>query len=79
MDAKTFVEQTLEACKRRLYRTLRGLTPEELTWRPYSEANPMGFIVWHVAWIEDCWLTHFPQDETGGLNPGRPGASVRIA
>ena len=49
MDATTFIEPTLEECKRRLYRTLRDLTAEELTWQPGPEANSIGFIVWHVA------------------------------
>ena len=33
MELKTFLEQTLDECKRRLYRTLQGLTPAELAWR----------------------------------------------
>jgi uncharacterized damage-inducible protein DinB len=43
---------------------LRGLTAEELRWRPGSEANPIGFLVWHVARVEDRWLARFPQDST---------------
>jgi uncharacterized damage-inducible protein DinB len=64
MDLKTFIADTLEECKRRLYRTLRGLTSEELRWRPGPEANPIGFLVWHVARVEDRWLARFPQDGT---------------
>jgi uncharacterized damage-inducible protein DinB len=64
MDLKTFVEQTLEECKRRLYRTLQGLTAAEMVWRPGPEANSIGFIVWHVARVEDRWLQRFAQDDT---------------
>jgi uncharacterized damage-inducible protein DinB len=64
MDLKTFIAETLEEGKRRLYRALRGLTSEELAWRPGPEANPIGFLVWHVARVEDRWLARFPQDGT---------------
>lgn len=64
MDLKTFIADTLEECKRRLYRTLRGLTPEELAWRPGAEANSIGFLVWHIARVEDRWLARFPQAGT---------------
>jgi uncharacterized damage-inducible protein DinB len=62
MDLTTFIAQTLEECKRRLYRTLQGLTPAELAWRPGPEANPINFMVWHIARVEDRWLHRFAQD-----------------
>lgn len=62
MDVTTFIEQTLDECKRRLYRTLQGLTPEELHWRPGMESNSIIFMVWHVARVEDRWLHRFAQD-----------------
>jgi hypothetical protein len=64
MDLQTFIAQTLDECKRRLYRTLQGLTPAELAWRPGSEANSLSFMVWHVARVEDRWLHRFAQDTT---------------
>ena len=64
MELKTFIEQTLDECKRRLYRTLQDLTPAELAWRPGPEANSISFMVWHVARVEDRWLHRFAQDIT---------------
>jgi uncharacterized damage-inducible protein DinB len=64
MELKTFIAQTLEECKRRMYRTLQGLTGAELAWRPAPEANSMGFMLWHVARVEDRWLHRFAQDTT---------------
>ncbi|MBM3223679.1 MAG: DinB family protein, partial [Candidatus Tectomicrobia bacterium] len=64
MELITFIEQTLDECKRRLYRTLQGLTPAELTWSPGPEANSITFMVWHVARVEDRWLHRFAQDTT---------------
>ena len=62
MDLTTFIEQTLDECKRRLYRTLQGLTAAELMWRPGPESNSIGFMVWHVARVEERWLHRFAQD-----------------
>jgi uncharacterized damage-inducible protein DinB len=59
MTIMAFIEQTLEESKRRLYRTLRDLRPAELTWQPGPEANPIGFLVWHMARVEDRWLARF--------------------
>ncbi len=64
MDIIAFIKQTLEESKRRLYRTLRDLTPEELTWQPGPESNSIGFIVWHIARVEDRWLARFAPANT---------------
>ena len=64
MDRKTFIEQTIDECKRRMARTVRDLTPAELAWRPNAEANSIGFMLWHVARVEDRWLQRFAQDST---------------
>ena len=62
MDLKDFIEQALEGFKARLYRTLEGLTTEELGWRPDSQANSIAFIAWHVARVEDRWTQWFARD-----------------
>lgn len=62
MAVTAFIEDLLEESKRRLYRMLRDLTPEELAWRPAPEANSIGFIVWHLARVEDRWLAGFALD-----------------
>ena len=62
MELTTFIAQTLEECKRRMYRTLQGLTAAEVAWRPAAEANSIGFMLWHVARVEDRWLHRFAQD-----------------
>lgn len=64
MDRKIFIEQTIDECKRRIARTVRDLTPAELAWRPHTEANSIGFMLWHVARVEDRWLHCFAQDST---------------
>ena len=67
MDIITFIEDNLEESKRRLYRALRGLSVDELCWRPQPDANPIGFIVWHIARVEDRWLARFAQENAPEL------------
>ncbi len=62
MAVTAFIEDLLEESKRRLYCILCDLTPEELIWRPAPEANGIGFIVWHIARVEDRWLVGFAKD-----------------
>ena len=30
-----------------------GLTPDELAWRPAPDANPVGWLVWHLTRVQD--------------------------
>lgn len=35
---------------------LSGLTPDELRWRPHPDANPIGWLVWHLTRVQDDHL-----------------------
>ena len=35
---------------------LDGLSPEELRWRPDDEANPVGWLLWHLLRQQDAQL-----------------------
>ncbi|QWC86022.1 DinB family protein [Nocardioidaceae bacterium] len=32
---------------------LEWMSPDDLTWRPGAEANPVGWLVWHLARVQD--------------------------
>lgn len=62
---------------------LTDLTPEELCWRADAEANPIGWLVWHLTRQQDGqiahlsglaspWTTHW---ESEFATPYPPGAS----
>ena len=61
MDFRDVLELGLEESKATLYQQLEGLTRDELTWQPGPESNPIGFMVWHIARVEDRWLHYFIQ------------------
>lgn len=35
---------------------VRGLTPEQLLWRPDAQANPIAWLVWHLSRVQDDHL-----------------------
>ena len=59
MDIKELITGTFEDYCARLDRALEGLTSEELAWQPQAACNPISFIVWHMARVEDRWLHYF--------------------
>ena len=53
MDAVKLVAQSLNESYERLVKSLQGLSPEEMVWRPAPHANCIAEIVWHIARSED--------------------------
>ena len=45
------------------WRRWRTLTPEELTWQPSPDANPIGWMLWHTLRVEDMWVQFFIQGQ----------------
>ena len=39
-----------------LKKAVNGLTPAELRWQPTLASNPIAWIVWHMARVEDRWV-----------------------
>ena len=56
MSLKDFVRHALEMQRNDLLRSLHGLTPEDLAWRPAEQGNAIGFLAWHMARVEDMWV-----------------------
>ena len=61
MELNEFIADALEKEQELLAEALDGLTPEELTWRAGPEANPVGWILWHMLRVEDMWFQFFIQ------------------
>ncbi|MGZ4437249.1 MAG: mycothiol transferase [Nocardioidaceae bacterium] len=41
-----------------VHSVLSGLTPEQLAWRPTPDANPVGWLVWHLTRVQDDHVAH---------------------
>ena len=61
MDLKGFIEDALTQERDGLLEVIDDLTPAELAWRPGSEANHIGWILWHMFRAEDMWIQFFIQ------------------
>lgn len=42
---------------------LDGLDLDDLRWRPEAEANPIGWLIWHLTRQQDAQLAHLRGDE----------------
>ncbi|MQG40589.1 MAG: DinB family protein, partial [SAR202 cluster bacterium] len=55
MTLNEFIEDAFNTEIEYLMDALGDITPEELMWRAGPEANPIGWILWHMTRVEDMW------------------------
>ena len=56
MNTLEFVEIAINQTRTATLDTVKDLTPEQLAWRAGPEANPVGFLLWHVFRTEDRYV-----------------------
>ena len=61
MTLNEFIEDAFNTELEYLMDALGDITPEELMWRAGPEANPIGWILWHMTRVEDMWFQFFIQ------------------
>ncbi len=61
MTLNEFIEDAFRQEKEFLTAAVSDLTPAELAWRAGPEANPAGWILWHMLRVEDMWFQFFIQ------------------
>jgi len=61
MTLNEFIEDAFNTEIEYLMDALGDITPEELMWRAGPEANPIGWILWHMTRVEDMWFQFFIQ------------------
>lgn len=61
MSLITFVETALQETRQRTLELTKDISLEELCWCPSQECNPVGFLLWHLARIEDIMLNRLLQ------------------
>lgn len=47
------INSGVNECYDKMNRALDGLTEDELSWQPTLHANPIDWMVWHMARVED--------------------------
>ena len=63
MTLSQFIESALAAEQALLLEAVQDLSPEELSWQPAPDANPMGWMLWHTFRVEDMWIHFFIQSQ----------------
>jgi hypothetical protein len=53
MKAIQFIQMTVSGMHQALINDVHGLGKEQLKWKPAAEANPIAFLFWHAARVED--------------------------
>ncbi len=53
MNAVQFILTAVNGLHQAMVNDVKTLTPEQLKWKPAANANPVGFLFWHAARVED--------------------------
>ncbi len=53
MDLREFVARTMERTRGNTLNMVKDLTDAQLRWRPATEANPIGFLLFHIFRSQD--------------------------
>ena len=54
MALREFVLQVLDDVQSELQMSLSGMSLEQLLWRPGPASNPMAWLAWHIARLQDA-------------------------
>ena len=54
---KEAIQSGLEEYLQALQRAIAGLTPTEVRWQPTPHTNHIAWLVWHIARVEDGWVS----------------------
>lgn len=53
MDVAAVLQDAYGRVAESVHAAVEGLTPDELTWRPDPDANPISWLVWHLSRVAD--------------------------
>ncbi|OGO33158.1 MAG: hypothetical protein A2Z29_08530 [Chloroflexi bacterium RBG_16_56_11] len=56
MKVNDLIAKSLEESRDYIGEAIKGLTGEELAWKPRPHSNSIAFLLWHVARVEDLWI-----------------------
>jgi len=56
MKATELIVKSLEESREYVTDAIKGLSRDELAWRPKPHSNSIAFLLWHLARVEDLWI-----------------------
>ena len=63
MTFKIVVRSAFDEYLREMHTAMDGLTPEDLRWQPDPGSNHITWLVWHMARVEDGWVSEARKTE----------------
>ena len=63
MDARAVIEDGISRGRGVVERALDGLDDSDLAYRPSPEANPIGWMAWHIGRVEDMHVADLMGEE----------------
>jgi uncharacterized damage-inducible protein DinB len=57
MKTTEFIAKSLGESKEYISRAIQGLTSDELSFRVKPHSNSIAFLLWHLARVEDLWIS----------------------
>jgi uncharacterized damage-inducible protein DinB len=63
MTPAELLTDSLERVRESVTAVVDGLSPDELTQRPTRDANPIGWLVWHLTRVQDDHVAHVAGSE----------------
>jgi hypothetical protein len=61
MSEATVIADALSRIQQIVQRTLDGITPEQLAYRPHPEANSIAWLAWHLTRWQDTQVSNLTQ------------------
>jgi len=56
MKVSDFIVKSLTESHEYIAGSIKGLSQDELAWRPEPHSNSIAFLLWHLARVEDLWI-----------------------
>jgi hypothetical protein len=70
MDARDLLDDAFGRTRDGVHRVLDGLDVDALTWRPDPDANPIGWLVWHLTRVQDDHVAELAGREQAWTDDG---------
>ena len=70
MDIRDVLQDAFGRIDEEVRRTLEGLTPEQLLFRPSEQANSIGWLAWHLTRVQDDHLSDLAGREQAWTSDG---------
>lgn len=70
MEASDFIIDELERIRSLVYRTLDGLTLDDVHRQPQDDSNSIAWLVWHLTRVQDTSLSGIMDEEQAWVSRG---------